>query len=179
MDCSGTLSRTLPRNLFEKRFVGTSKNFQKEFGIHSFRSTVCRPFQDSKNCSMRIPPHYSFRKDQSFDSFFLLNYLFVSSFCFIRFSMTIWKIFHFLARHSGLVGSSGLEPPTSRLSGARSNLLSYEPMFFGSLPTFPPCPQNSLGAIHAPVSPSLGLILAPVRPSLGFHPGTSLTLHSL
>ena len=29
-----------------------------------------------------------------------------------------------------LVGSSGLEPPTSRLSGARSNLLSYEPMWY-------------------------------------------------
>jgi hypothetical protein len=28
-----------------------------------------------------------------------------------------------------LVGSSGLEPPTSRLSGVRSNRLSYEPMF--------------------------------------------------
>ena len=27
----------------------------------------------------------------------------------------------------GLVGSSGLEPPTSRLSGVCSNLLSYEP----------------------------------------------------
>ena len=27
-----------------------------------------------------------------------------------------------------LVGSSGVEPPTSRLSGARSNLLSYEPL---------------------------------------------------
>ena len=26
-----------------------------------------------------------------------------------------------------MVGSSGLEPPTSRLSGVRSNLLSYEP----------------------------------------------------
>ena len=26
-----------------------------------------------------------------------------------------------------LVGPSGLEPPTSRLSGARSNQLSYEP----------------------------------------------------
>ena len=31
-------------------------------------------------------------------------------------------------RASGLVGSSGLEPPTSRLSGARSNQLSYEPI---------------------------------------------------
>ena len=31
-----------------------------------------------------------------------------------------------------LVGSSGLEPPTSRVSGARSNHLSYEPtLVFG------------------------------------------------
>ena len=30
-----------------------------------------------------------------------------------------------------LVGSSGLEPPTSRLSGVRSNRLSYEPIPFG------------------------------------------------
>ena len=28
------------------------------------------------------------------------------------------------------MGSSGLEPPTSRLSGARSNRLSYEPILF-------------------------------------------------
>ena len=28
-----------------------------------------------------------------------------------------------------LVGPSGLEPPTSCLSGTRSNLLSYEPMW--------------------------------------------------
>ena len=28
-----------------------------------------------------------------------------------------------------LVGPSGLEPPTSRLSGVRSNHLSYEPIF--------------------------------------------------
>ena len=30
---------------------------------------------------------------------------------------------------SAVVGSSGLEPPTSRLSGVRSNHLSYEPIF--------------------------------------------------
>ena len=32
------------------------------------------------------------------------------------------------------MGSSGLEPPTSRLSGARSNLLSYEPAAAVPLP---------------------------------------------
>ena len=31
-----------------------------------------------------------------------------------------------------LVGSSGFEPPTSRLSGVRSNRLSYEPSFLPS-----------------------------------------------
>ena len=31
-----------------------------------------------------------------------------------------------------MVGSNGLEPSTSRLSGARSNLLSYEPSWFSS-----------------------------------------------
>ena len=31
-----------------------------------------------------------------------------------------------------VVGSSGLEPPTSRLSGARSNQLSYEPIVSGT-----------------------------------------------
>ena len=30
--------------------------------------------------------------------------------------------------NTAMVGSSGLEPPTSRLSGARSNHLSYEPL---------------------------------------------------
>ena len=50
---------------------------------------------------------------------------------------------------NGLVGSSGLEPPTSRLSGARSNHLSYEPVslsaasvFFGFLFL---CPFYGLG----------------------------------
>ena len=35
------------------------------------------------------------------------------------------------------MGSSGLEPPTSRLSGVRSNQLSYEPSYF-ALPVMLP-----------------------------------------
>ena len=35
-----------------------------------------------------------------------------------------------------MVGSSGLEPPTSRLSGARSNQLSYEPISLEGLLSF-------------------------------------------
>ena len=48
---------------------------------------------------------------------------------FIRFSMTS-KPLGFCLMLSHLVGTSGLEPPTSRLSGARSNLLSYAPIVF-------------------------------------------------
>ena len=36
-------------------------------------------------------------------------------------------ILQMLVKHERILGSSGLEPPTSRLSGARSNQLSYEP----------------------------------------------------
>jgi|BioPla2DNA2_1021312.scaffolds.fasta_scaffold420664_1 hypothetical protein len=36
--------------------------------------------------------------------------------------------FGLLFARKALVGSSGLEPPTSRLSGGRSNQLSYEPV---------------------------------------------------
>ena len=38
------------------------------------------------------------------------------------------------------MGPSGLEPPTSRLSGVRSNLLSYEPISFGV--ALPPAPHG-------------------------------------
>ena len=40
--------------------------------------------------------------------------------------------FHSLSLMKILVGPSGLEPPTSCLSGTRSNLLSYEPMWLAS-----------------------------------------------
>ena len=37
---------------------------------------------------------------------------------------TLWRVLPFRK----VVGSSGLEPPTSRLSGVRSNRLSYKPI---------------------------------------------------
>ena len=40
------------------------------------------------------------------------------------------------------MGLSGLEPPTSRLSGVRSNRLSYKPIFFYDLAaTYSPTPS--------------------------------------
>ena len=49
-------------------------------------------------------------------------------------NMSVGRFRFRLPELSGLVGPSGLEPPTSRLSGARSNQLSYEPIkLFGSL----------------------------------------------
>ena len=57
-----------------------------------------------------------------FNKFFsIYNYLF-RFFCLFGFQWTFWGSYP-------LVGPSGLEPPTSCLSGTRSNLLSYEPMW--------------------------------------------------
>ena len=51
------------------------------------------------------------------------------------------------------MGSSGLEPPTSRLSGARSNLLSYEP----ASGTVPPPYLHLLWSSRKGFSPSFAL----------------------
>ena len=54
------------------------------------------------------------------------------SFCFFTFSICfLFSILFYSVFKVHLVGSSGLEPPTSRLSGACSSLLSYEPVFIG------------------------------------------------
>ena len=45
---------------------------------------------------------------------------------------TVRKVYTFKPRNKKLlVGSNGLEPSTSRLSGVCSNQLSYEPVFGG------------------------------------------------
>ena len=48
---------------------------------------------------------------------------------FVQFSRYIVFVLNFSLYRKKLVGSSGLEPPTSRLSGVRSNHLSYEPIY--------------------------------------------------
>ena len=65
-------------------------------------------------------PDFNFRYCRSF--FPHLHY-----FCFSLFNFQV----SFLARSLLLVGTSGLEPPTSRLSGVRSNHLSYAPISSG------------------------------------------------
>ena len=126
----------------------------------AFDSTVfsTRVFSDS-NGKIVFPTCFTERPSnlKSFLSEHLLlknlsyNYLCFVSF-FIRFSMSI--CLHFKVsllvlvgpsldyrrqayalvacslRLAALVGPSGLEPPTSCLSGTRSNQLSYEPMLF-------------------------------------------------
>ena len=61
----------------------------------------------------------------------VLFYLFVSTHFTSLFGFQ-WS-FPLLNFSIKLVGSSGLEPPTSRLSGARSNHLSYEPIKLTSM----------------------------------------------
>ena len=53
----------------------------------------------------------------------------MSSLSFVSSSIVYYLVFKVQPKLSYfLVGSSGLEPPTSRLSGVRSNHLSYEPL---------------------------------------------------
>ena len=125
----------------------------------AFDSTVfsTRVFSDS-NGKIVFPTCFTERPSnlKSFLSEHLLlknlsyNYLCFVSF-FIRFSMSIclcltkgkalvgpsldyrrqaYALVACSLRLAALVGPSGLEPPTSCLSGTRSNQLSYEPMLF-------------------------------------------------
>ena len=65
----------------------------------------------------------------SHQSFEIAAIRYLLPFCFhlicLSFSPRIYSLCSF---QGTLVGSSGFEPPTSRLSGVRSNQLSYEPI---------------------------------------------------
>ena len=57
-----------------------------------------------------------------------IAYYLLLLFFYLYLSPRIYYLFSLCSCQGTVVGSSGLEPPTSRLSGARSNQLSYEPL---------------------------------------------------
>ena len=109
--------------------------------IHGSMSAFDYPWHIADRCVLRrllVPRHSpctlcSLTCDLSFFTrrkFVDLPFFGSSSFtsCFaslsslFSFQGTLWRV------KPLMVGSSGFEPPTSRLSGARSNQLSYEPV---------------------------------------------------
>ena len=71
-----------------------------------------------------------------------------------------------------LVGSNGLEPSTSRLSGVRSNHLSYEPMSVaGSFPIGQTYWWRRTESNCRPPACKAGALPAELRPRIRFVPG--------
>ena len=62
-------------------------------------------------------------------------------------SLLHFSLLHCVGIADALVGSSGLEPPTSRLSGARSNRLSYEPISQFGVFSFIRSPADCLSSL--------------------------------
>ena len=63
--------------------------------------------------------------------FYLLKLQQITYYRSLLFSFSFFfspRIYSLCSFQGSLVGSSGLEPPTSRLSGVRSNQLSYKPI---------------------------------------------------
>ena len=73
----------------------------------------------SRTCPARLSPG-GLKYYESLSTFFAYTAFLRSVFVCLYFRPKLFRV---------LVGSSGLEPPTSRLSGVRSNHLSYEPIF--------------------------------------------------
>ena len=81
--------------------------------------------------SLAIPSHLVAQCAGIFFRTYILSCIYVLCFTFFRFFFIQFSRYGFSAPTSlcsPVVGSNGLEPSTSRLSGVRSNHLSYEPM---------------------------------------------------
>ena len=123
--CPSSLNRLLPPPRLAWRFLGSSRASRPApLDTGSMRRTHGRT-------SPRLPAAFLFARcpmgsPPSFGS------LFVS----IRFSRYGWRL-------PPPMGLSGLEPPTSRLSGVRSNRLSYKPMMeMEGIEPLTPCLQG-------------------------------------
>ena len=79
-------------------------------------------------CALCSLTNYACSHDCSFCYPCFCNCNFILSFAVSYFVVQFSRYNTFLQTRGLVVGSSGLEPPTSRLSGVRSNHLSYEPI---------------------------------------------------
>ena len=110
--------------LFFSHFFCTEKPFTKNISITSFSqyTTICFVSFSLFGFQWTFGLCY-FLCTESNQRNFIRGFLYSHpSFCILHFEFCIWNAKRFM------VGPSGLEPPTSCLSGTRSNLLSYEPM---------------------------------------------------
>ena len=85
-------------------------------------------------------------------------------------------MFIILHRMYDVVDSSGLEPPTSRLSGVRSNLLSYESLNYAVISLY-----NGEDGIwtHAPLLTTYSLSRGAPSASLGTSPKYADVLYTV
>ena len=118
-DFSSAVSRSLNCLSFFVHFSVCSK---KAFAFPPFRFSSCVFADRSALHSSKLYLLPYFLERPIFSSNICPQYLFVST-------LSLYSVFNEHGRrHCRLVGTSGLEPPTSRLSGARSNHLSYAPI---------------------------------------------------
>ena len=141
--CSYQLGLLLKSSNLVLKFVASLHANRKSFEVFPLPFTfVMIPSLESTTCFTERPSIISI----SLKIFLFLSYTLFSRIRFdllssIHFSMFfsvlkyrstqyIFPILYSSIFKINMVGSSGFEPPTSRLSGARSNHLSYEPIWW-------------------------------------------------
>ena len=141
--CSYQLGLLLKSSNLVLKFVASLHANRKSFEVFPLPFTfVMIPSLESTTCFTERPSIISI----SLKIFLFLSYTLFSRIRFdllssIHFSMFfsvlkyrstqyIFPILYSSIFKISMVGSSGFEPPTSRLSGARSNHLSYEPIWW-------------------------------------------------
>ena len=139
---------------------GNENFFEKVFHLSENHTDVKTEVVAGITTFMTTPCALSSLTFVSLSSLSLLRFrvsetsLYFASFLLVQFSRCdLWEFLKF-----PLVGLSGLEPPTSRLSGVRSNLLSYKPISSGQrlrlLSSFTFSPLVEMSGIE-PLTPCL------------------------
>ena len=138
----------LQKIVFALPFYGKTFSNLIFFTHHCFRIiqfSKCTSFACFVASTPFLHSFSRFYKLQTFTGLLLASLVLSRLSCFYTVSrvFTSYKpqrFFSLLSSEKSLVGLSGLEPPTSRLSGVRSNRLSYKPFSDSQLFRFPLIP---------------------------------------